>query len=405
MTRTKKTTNKSLQVNAAKRPRTADKTENAASNNIYNALSDESEDDDTTMIERNPAMTKVAAAKPPPINFLGKSLDQVKAILTRLQIEKYEMKLTTEGIRLFLMTTETYKKVREELKVTGVQYFTHQLREDQMSKFVLHGLPELDTDEIASEIKTSGSVPQAIKKMHIKKARYTGHSVYLVLFKKSDHVLLTNLNEQCRVLSNVRVTWEHFKNKATGPTQCRNCQRFGHGSANCNAKPRCVRCALEHKSNDCPLLKNEMGENVRTRVDEAQLRCAQCGQNHTATFKNCEKRAQFMTNRRPPNRLRVPKPATSMRFAPAPELNDFNFPTLTPVPSQRPSQPIAFVQSTPSQSLPLPQQQQSEELFSADELLSIFCEMTDQIAKATSKTQQIQILMKIALKHCPTYHV
>lgn len=58
------------------------------------------------------------------------------------------------------------------------------------------------------------------------------------------------------------------------PLQCYKCQRYGHTSSNCNGQERCVVCAGNHRLQDCP---------------KQEVCCANCGQQHTASFSGCQK--------------------------------------------------------------------------------------------------------------------
>ncbi|CAH2085255.1 unnamed protein product [Euphydryas editha] len=59
------------------------------------------------------------------------------------------------------------------------------------------------------------------------------------------------------------------------PAQCHRCQAFGHASANCHRKIKCVRCAGEHLARDCPRAREELPT------------CANCGKAHTAKDRRC----------------------------------------------------------------------------------------------------------------------
>ncbi|KAG5666232.1 hypothetical protein PVAND_017808 [Polypedilum vanderplanki] len=256
--------------------------------NTYECLNN---DDDgqtiETILTKGNKQNNQISQKPPPINLFGITLQQLDNILKQLDKINYELKLTTEGIKLFAKTISVYKNIRELLKKANVQYYTHQLREEQMTKMVLHGLPDSYVITIVQALNEVNLYPVMVKNMQIKNSRYDGHAVFLVYFMKKDNVRLSDLIENHRVVHCIRVKWEHYKNPSKGPTQCRNCHRYGHGSNHCAIAPRCVRCAKNHKSEDCPLLKNEFGEIVRKRIDESELRCALCGLNHAASFKNC----------------------------------------------------------------------------------------------------------------------
>ena len=63
------------------------------------------------------------------------------------------------------------------------------------------------------------------------------------------------------------------------PTRCFKCQRFGHISSSCKSGLRCAHCAGTHEYSNCP--------DLQKPIDERTAKCANCGQNHSAAFKNC----------------------------------------------------------------------------------------------------------------------
>ena len=71
----------------------------------------------------------------------------------------------------------------------------------------------------------------------------------------------------------LRVQVRAFNSKP-GPSQCFQCQRFGHSSAFCKMPPRCVRCGEAHNEN-CPVVKPQPAT------------CCNCGGSHPANFRGC----------------------------------------------------------------------------------------------------------------------
>lgn len=57
------------------------------------------------------------------------------------------------------------------------------------------------------------------------------------------------------------------------PRQCFQCQAYGHVATNCKGKTKCVVCAGNHSVRECP--------------KEGTVKCANCGQSHTASFGGC----------------------------------------------------------------------------------------------------------------------
>lgn len=61
----------------------------------------------------------------------------------------------------------------------------------------------------------------------------------------------------------------------SGPAQCFLCQRFGHGSSNCQHPPRCAKCSGGHSAKDC-LKKSDQASS-----------CCDCGGDHLTNYRGC----------------------------------------------------------------------------------------------------------------------
>jgi len=57
------------------------------------------------------------------------------------------------------------------------------------------------------------------------------------------------------------------------PLRCDGCQFFGHTKLSCSREVVCSRCSGSHSFANCP--------------DKTKIRCADCGQAHSAAYKNC----------------------------------------------------------------------------------------------------------------------
>ncbi|KAL4097688.1 hypothetical protein QTP88_022420 [Uroleucon formosanum] len=63
--------------------------------------------------------------------------------------------------------------------------------------------------------------------------------------------------------------------KRRGPSQCHNCQDYGHTKNYCSHKARCVKCGENHQTIKC------------TKDRNSPAKCALCAKDHTANFKGC----------------------------------------------------------------------------------------------------------------------
>jgi len=59
------------------------------------------------------------------------------------------------------------------------------------------------------------------------------------------------------------------------PRRCFKCQRYGHVSVSCNATRRCAKCGEDHGYDEC-------------QQGQEQLKCCNCGENHSAAYKGCK---------------------------------------------------------------------------------------------------------------------
>lgn len=93
-------------------------------------------------------------------------------------------------------------------------------------------------------------------------------------------------------INNAIVTVEPPR-KVKDMVQCYRCQEFGHTKTYCNKRYKCVKCAENHQSVNCPKEKNQPAT------------CANCNENHAASYKGCKiyqeitKRKSGVLNNRP----------------------------------------------------------------------------------------------------------
>lgn len=334
---------------------------------------------------------KSLSQKPPPLTMMNKySCAQMISLLKDYKNE-YSIKLSPVGVQIFPQNTESFKKIKNYLLREHHQFFTHDLREEQLSKFVLHGYIETSESTLMSQLNDLELEPEKLHKMKIHQKKHNDHSVYLIYFKKIQNVKISQLRE-IKAIDNIIVKWEHYSNRRKGPTQCSNCQSFGHGGNNCRLRARCIRCGDFHKSIDCPKLFNEKQMQTRTRIPDGELKCANCGKNHAANFSRCEKRLETI------ERLKKYRTKTQNvtrksqnSFQSSPELNNFHYPRLNPQDTQ-PSNEERLNYLQPGLS-------SNNSLFQTAELMEIFKEMMTKLQQAKSKIEQITILGELVIKY------
>lgn len=188
-----------------------------------------------------------------------------------------------------------------------------------MFKQVLKGLDRMDTAEIMNLIKeATETVPVSVTQLG--QGSPQSGQFYLVAWKAGE--MNSKTINQCRHLGNYIVKWESPHKRESGPTQCTNCSKFGHGQKNCHCNPTCLYCAGTHHFSECP------AKNFSEETRQPFLKCANCaltaGTNskHSANDENCPARAEAWIrrkgagiNQKKPVLKKVgPRPFTSTRF-------------------------------------------------------------------------------------------
>jgi hypothetical protein len=105
----------------------------------------------------------------------------------------------------------------------------------------------------------------------------------------------------------------HFSIKAeayraqTGPTQCHNCQQFGHVWANCRQPPRCFWCGGGHLHKECP-----EKQNPNSTPACCNCRLAEGEKAHPDNYWGCKHAREELLKRKA---QRTPKSSTGRGFS------------------------------------------------------------------------------------------
>ncbi|UYV80320.1 HUWE1 [Cordylochernes scorpioides] len=129
------------------------------------------------------------------------------------------------------------------------------------------------TEDIAIELATMGFTETSVKRLH-RQSTKRPMNIVLVELPKNEH---NNKFYGITELLYQKIAVESFRTTNL-VTQCFNCQGFGHGQLNCFLNPKCVKCAEEHHSKDCP-----------RRSRQLPPKCANCEEAQTANYRGCPK--------------------------------------------------------------------------------------------------------------------
>lgn len=130
---------------------------------------------------------------------------------------------------------------------------------------------------------------------------------------------LNTLNKECNLIDHAKIKWAYYYN--TKPIiQCKRCQQLGHATSNCFAPTRCLKCAGDLWSRECP-------HDVTTAP-----KCANCGASQLSNSEECvvsrkiignieERKQRSQHSRKPPLQRYQPAPMPTYNAAnpPAPQ--------------------------------------------------------------------------------------
>lgn len=279
---------------------------NVATSNIFETLDLDVLDNEVST-QQHPA-EEARRIRCPPIFVYGKTVTDVNKLVSSLGIDQkeYLLRLSKGNIQIAVKSKQHFVALLEVLKSKNIQFYTHGTSDETPVKIVLAGLPLFDVDELKVELKNNEIEPSEVKLLTSSK---TGDSaIYLLQFAKGT-VKLQELRKT-RSLFNVIVSWRMYIRRKADVVQCFRCQQFGHGMRNCNLQAKCVKCGELHNTQQCKLpAKSEL--NFDDEVHKSKVRCANCSQNHTANYKGCPTRLNYIKSLESRNKNRSAKPAVN----------------------------------------------------------------------------------------------
>lgn len=252
--------------------------------NYYGILANlEQKAENTTTNNTKTYNQKPKIEKIPPIILPGQLQDYgsfIKFMRELLGHSNFHVAFNAANVKILVKTKADHMKVINKLKSDNEEYITYPHRDERVKKLVLKAAPRMKPEDIVNELDEIYNI-QVLSVVPLKGKNPINFS-YLITFPFD-----TNMAEIHKVegLLNLRVKWERYVRK-TEFIQCHKCQQYGHTQTYCNMKPKCVKCAQDHITAECPHL--ERLENPK---------CANCGGAHTASFSQCPKLLSYLETR------------------------------------------------------------------------------------------------------------
>lgn len=306
----------------------------------------------------------------------------------------FNIKYTKEGATVFARNRKTYDEIKTALGSDGLNSFhSFQPKDQRVKRFVLYGLCQYPDGALLPFLNKAKLNPIDVRPMRIKAPRFKGQCNYVLYFSPHDGVTLNGLRS-VKSIDDTTVSWAYYKIKEPGTRPCRKCCRFGHGKSSCGHTPRCIICAKGHLMEDCPLLKAKR-EGGHTSIHSSLLRCANCNQNHTATYEECTTRIKFMEQ--------LEEKKSTKKNDPRNLTDPLSFPPL-PAKPQGITQQVQTSHTSPptlkfTDITQPPPQSTKEDLFDADELQDMLNTFYNNLQKCNSKVEQAKVIADYGIKY------
>lgn len=396
--------------------------------NYYNALSDDSEEENMTIASPRKRKTPKAptkdstkapvtkpspnepnktkrAPKPPPVVITTDVFSFSQEAFKSNNITQYHCKKMSIGTKVFLENFNDHSTLTKHLQHVGIDFYTHQSHEQKILKVVLAGLPKISVDTVKSELATLNVKPTQLFEMTTKNP--SQQKALFLLHLSGNDVTLADL-KKIRYFYHHTVSWDIYKPKQKGPTQCRNCSMYGHGTQNCFRKSVCLLCASrDHGVSNCPLKQTP----AESKSSPTVFKCFYCSgknlpANHRASDLTCPGRKLYVDIRH--NIMQ--KKRAGLESAKREQINNqtrHNFkaapkpPPLSQtyrdamLPQQNQAVPNGNVTTAVNDNYPPEVNNTSNDLLTTAELFRIFNSTLADFRKCKTKDQQIEVLAKL----------
>lgn len=363
--------------------------------NKYAILSDIDSDDEmnvnlATLASKCKSPEKV---KIPPIVTIDMKIDDIKKLLSDMEVVNFNLKYISLGIKIFCTSLNDFNKVCGKLNESKLKYFTHDVQGNKLAKFVLSGLPNMPIEDVKAGL-TEAKINFTDVKMMRTKNENPNHALFLVYFA-SKSTTLQVLN-QTKYILHVVIKWSTYVQARNGPTQCNNCQLYGHGVKNCHLPPKCAKCGRSHPTNSCT--KDQQTDVAFTPT------CCLCAQPHSSKSRDCPKRLEYIQMRMKQSKQQresKPVPNNAQRNQSNTNFNPRFF-TSKKVNSQQKysdwfKSPNPNLQSSADKRSN--SEQLSDELLSNEVLLKMMKELFVSLRSCRSKFDQLEAVTGIVLKY------
>lgn len=224
--------------------------------------------------------------KPPPIYLknVTRYADLCKALSQITGPNSFACKARAADLIIHAKTIDGYRGIIHYLKDKKAEYHTYQLEEEKAYRVVIRYLHQSTPPElIQQELAKHGHITRNVAPVIHPVSKQTLPLFFVDLEPRANNTDIFDLELLC--YTKIKVEEPH---KQRLIVQCKRCQEYGHTKSYCQHRPRCVKCAGEHLTQEC-------GKHNTTPPI-----CALCHGEHPANYKGCMVHRELQRSRRPP---------------------------------------------------------------------------------------------------------
>jgi hypothetical protein len=216
--------------------------------------------------------------------FIELNINEVREVLKILKLKDILYKMQSGKTQIFAPTIEAKSSIMNMLKSKKIGFYSFTEKSEKPLTFVLKGFYKTSCEEVLNKLKEAKIPVIRVTKLESKIQETEKNFIFYIVQISSDATNINSnvLNHNHQVIDNIIVKWENFKRSNKSPTQCFNCQRWGHSSQNCGFPFKCVKCTEHHAPGQC-----------MRKTREGTPKCINCGGDHAASFRKCPKFIEY----------------------------------------------------------------------------------------------------------------
>lgn len=183
--------------------------------------------------------------------------------------ENFSYKSMKDGqVRLMIKDIQSYRVVVKHLDDKKINFHTYQLKQERAYRVVVKNLHfSTPIPAIKEEIQSLGHQVRNVMNIKSRVTKQPMSMFFVDLEPNQNNKRIYETKHQFNAIVKIEPPL-----KTNDIIQCHRCQGYGHSKTYCRKMFNCVKCGLNHPTDNCP------------KAEETPPRCVNCLQHHTANY-------------------------------------------------------------------------------------------------------------------------